>query len=55
MPAPAPRALAASGIAVEVSALREAWTEIVAEVREKSRFLGEALGGRCPLPSSFPG
>ena len=54
VPAPAPRALAASGIAVEVSALREAWTEIVAEVREKSRFLGEALGGTVPAAVDLP-
>ena len=54
VPAPAPRAVAASGIAVEVSALREAWTEIVAEVREKSRFLGEALGGTVPAAVELP-
>ena len=56
VPAPAPRVrLAASrrrGRAL--SALREAWTEIVAEVRDKSRFLGEALGGTAPAAVELP-
>jgi DNA polymerase-3 subunit gamma/tau len=49
-PAPSPPAPSAgiTGIAAEVGALREAWPDIVAEVRGASRFLGEALAATSP-------
>jgi hypothetical protein len=37
-----------TGVAAEVGALREAWPDIVAEVRSASRFLGEALAATSP-------
>ncbi len=51
---PAIGAPAITGIAAELSALREAWPEIVAELRVKSRFLGEALGGTTPAAVELP-
>jgi DNA polymerase-3 subunit gamma/tau len=51
---PAIAAPAVTGIAAELSALREAWPEIVAELRVKSRFLGEALGGTTPAGVELP-
>jgi hypothetical protein len=39
---------------VEVDALREAWPDIVAELRVRSRFLGEALGGTAPTAVEPP-
>jgi DNA polymerase-3 subunit gamma/tau len=53
-PAAPPRGVAALAVPAEVGALREAWSEIVAEVREKSRFLGEALGGTTPTAVEVP-
>jgi DNA polymerase III subunit gamma/tau len=53
-PGPSPRAVTASPVVVEVGALREAWSDIVAEVREKSRFLGEALGATTPTAVEAP-
>jgi DNA polymerase-3 subunit gamma/tau len=50
-PPPAP---AITGVAAELNALREAWPEIVAELRGKSRFLGEALGGTTPAVVELP-
>ena len=48
-PAPAPTTVPGiTGVAAEVGALREAWPEIVAEVRGASRFLGEALAATAP-------
>jgi hypothetical protein len=35
-------------------ALQEAWTDIVAEVRARSRFLGEALAGTRPTAVENP-
>ena len=52
-PTAAPRASGApspgvTGIAPEVPALRDAWPDIVADVRAQSRFLGEALAATSP-------
>jgi DNA polymerase-3 subunit gamma/tau len=51
---PTPAATAPTGVAVEVNALREAWPDIVAELRGRSRFLGEALGGTTPIAVELP-
>jgi hypothetical protein len=51
---PIPAPVAPTGVAVEVNALREAWPDIVAELRGKSRFLGEALGGTTPSAVDLP-
>ena len=39
-----------AGPPVRPSALSTAWPDIVAEVRSRSRFLGEALSGTAPGP-----
>jgi len=44
-----------SGVGLSVDALRDAWPAIVAELRGKTRFLGEALGRRRRARSRFPG
>jgi DNA polymerase-3 subunit gamma/tau len=49
-----PSPVAASGVRVEVNALRDAWPDIVAEVRGKSRFLGEALAATTPSVVEAP-
>jgi DNA polymerase III subunit gamma/tau len=51
---PAPAVAPPTGVAVEVNALREAWPDIVAELRGRSRFLGEALGGTTPIAVELP-
>jgi DNA polymerase III subunit gamma/tau len=53
-PPPPPAPPTVSGVAAELSALREAWPDIVAELRGKSRFLGEALGGTTPAAVELP-
>jgi DNA polymerase-3 subunit gamma/tau len=53
-PPPLPAPPTVSGVAAELSALREAWPDIVAELRGKSRFLGEALGGTTPAAVELP-
>jgi DNA polymerase-3 subunit gamma/tau len=57
-PAPAPpqppAVVAVTGVPAELSALREAWPDIVAELRGKSRFLGEALGATTPAAVELP-
>ncbi|HUF35873.1 MAG TPA: hypothetical protein VMN37_07985, partial [Gemmatimonadales bacterium] len=51
---PEPPAPGPTGVPVEVEALREAWPEIVAEVRGGSRFLGEALAAATPGAIELP-
>jgi DNA polymerase-3 subunit gamma/tau len=55
--APSGAAPATIGFAGTDPGLSDAWPEILAEVRARSRFLGEALGGAAPGPvegSSLP-
>jgi DNA polymerase-3 subunit gamma/tau len=47
-------AAAIGPIAATVEALRAAWPEIVAELRGRSRFLGEALAGTIPAALELP-
>jgi DNA polymerase-3 subunit gamma/tau len=47
-PAGAGSAAGLTGVPAEIGALREAWPDIVAEVRSASRFLGEALAATAP-------
>ena len=43
-----------SGVGLSVDALRDAWPAIVAELRGKTRFLGEALGATTPSAVEVP-
>ncbi|MDX6355161.1 MAG: polymerase subunit gamma/tau, partial [Streptomyces sp.] len=52
VPAQAPRA--AETIPVHLEAIRIAWPDIVAEVRSRSRFLGEALAATAPTALELP-
>jgi len=54
-PAPPPAAAAAlEPIPATLDALRVSWPEIVAELRGRSRFLGEALAGTTPAAVELP-
>jgi DNA polymerase III subunit gamma/tau len=55
-PVTAPSALApaADPIPATLAALQSAWPEIVAEVRDRSRFLGEALAHTTPAALDLP-
>jgi DNA polymerase-3 subunit gamma/tau len=52
VPAPAPRP--AETIPAHLEAIRVAWPDIVAEVRGRSRFLGEALAATAPTALELP-
>ncbi len=55
-PAPAPPAASAAGLEVPftLEGIRERWSDMVAQVRERSRFLAEALGGTEPVAVAAP-
>jgi DNA polymerase III subunit gamma/tau len=53
-PSPPPAAVAIGPIPGTVDALRISWPEIVAELRGRSRFLGEALAGTAPAAVELP-
>jgi len=53
-PSPPPAAVAIGPIPATVDALRTSWPEIVAELRGRSRFLGEALAGTAPVALELP-
>ena len=52
--APPPAALPIGPIPATLDALRISWPEIVAELRGRSRFLGEALAGTAPAALELP-
>jgi len=52
--AAAPAAALADRIPAALDAVREAWPELVAEVRRQSRFLGEALAATVPSDLDLP-
>ncbi len=54
IPAPPPPAVSAGTVPVTLDALREAWPDIVLEVRGSTRFLGEALAGAAPSALEVP-
>jgi len=51
---PPPAAVAIGPIPATLDALRISWPEIVAELRGRSRFLGEALAGTAPAALELP-
>ena len=53
-PSPPPAAVAIGPIPATLDALRISWPEIVAELRGRSRFLGEALAGTAPAALELP-
>jgi len=53
-PPPPPPALPIGPIPATLDALRISWPEIVAELRGRSRFLGEALAGTAPAALELP-
>jgi DNA polymerase-3 subunit gamma/tau len=50
----APASPAGDPIPAQLEAIRDAWPELVAEVRARSRFLGEALAATAPVALDLP-
>jgi len=53
-PPPPPSVASATPVEPSLEALRDAWPDLVAEVRDRSRFLGEALAATSPSGLDAP-